>query len=230
MNTRRSDLPSDALRRRILAGIAATDTSKTRTRTRVAIALAAVTVVAVIVVVFASEIVYGRLAAGLGVNAGEVSRLEWTLLLLAALTLASTFVAVSRGRRGFGPSAAVLAIGVALVAPVYALLTAVQPIHMNDAAIAGVTISPWGARCALIAGVIGITAMASFTAALRRAVPVASGLRGVAVGAAAGAWAGLAVFMFCPSGDPQHLIVGHLAPIVVLTLMGALATPALLRP
>jgi hypothetical protein len=36
--------------------------------------------------------------------------------------------------------------------------------------------------------------------------------------------------MFCPSGDPQHLIAGHLVPIVVLTLMGALATPAFLRP
>jgi hypothetical protein len=230
MNTRRSDVPSDALRERILAGVAASRAATTRTRTRIAVALATVTVVAIIVVVFASEVVYGQLAAGLSVNAGQVGRLEWTLLLLAAMTLISTFVAVSRGKRGFGLGAAVLAIGAALVAPVYAMLTAVQPIHMNDAAITGVTISPWGARCALIAAVIGITAMACFTSALRRAVPVASGSRGAAIGAAAGAWAGLAVFLFCPSGDPQHLILGHLLPVIALTLMGALATPALLRP
>jgi hypothetical protein len=39
--------------------------------------------------------------------------------------------------------------------------------------------------------------------ALRHATPVATRLRGAALGSAAGVWAGLTVFVFCPSGDPQ---------------------------
>ena len=60
--------------------------------------------------------------------------------------------------------------------------------------------------------------LAIFAVALRRAVAVASGLRGAALGAAAGAWGGLAVFAFCPSGETQHLLVGHVLPVALFTV------------
>jgi hypothetical protein len=72
--------------------------------------------------------------------------------------------------------------------------------------------------------------MAIFAVALRRAVAVASGLRGAAIGAAAGAWGGLAVFVFCPSGELQHLLVGHVLPIALCTLLGGIALSSVLRP
>ena len=67
---------------------------------------------------------------------------------------------------------------------------------------------------------MGASVLAIFAVTLRRAVAVAVGLRGAALGAAAGAWAGLAVFAFCPSGELQHLLIGHVLPIVLLTMCG----------
>ena len=72
--------------------------------------------------------------------------------------------------------------------------------------------------------------MACFAAALRRAAPVATGLRGTAIGVAAGMWAGVAVFAFCPSGDAEHLLIGHVAPLLALLGIGAVLTPRWIRP
>ena len=66
--------------------------------------------------------------------------------------------------------------------------------------------------------------------ALRRSAPVASRLRGAALGAAAGAWAGLGIFIYCPATEYHHLLVGHVLPIAALTLLGLAAIPRALRP
>jgi hypothetical protein len=215
------------MRERIRAQVAATAAPAGRTRSRLIGALAAVPVLTAIVVAIASELVYRSPAGGLETQS---SRLTWTLLALVMMTLAATAFAVRRGRQGFGTAVTSLALAPAAVILLYAMLTVLNPIHLHDAAVIGVEISPWGVRCALIAAIVGIGAMAAFTTALRRAVPVASRLRGAVLGAAAGAWAGLAVFAFCPSGDHPHLFAGHLLPIIALILVGAAATPRLLRP
>jgi hypothetical protein len=93
-----------------------------------------------------------------------------------------------------------------------------------------VDISPWGARCFLIAGIVGVAVLAGFTRILRRAVPVATRLRAAVLGAAAGSWSGLAVFAFCPSGDQRHLLFGHVLPILVLIGIAALTLCRRLRP
>jgi hypothetical protein len=105
-----------------------------------------------------------------------------------------------------------------------------QPLHSGADVVGAVHISPWGVRCAVISGVVGLGVMAAFVVALRRAVPVASRLRAAALGAASGAWAGLAVFLFCPSGDRLHLLLGHALPVALLTLTGLLVAPARIRP
>jgi hypothetical protein len=219
--------PSEALSQRIRMQVAATAAPAGRTRSRLIGALVAVAVLTAIVVAIASELVYRRLAVGLETQS---TGLTWTLLALVLMTLAATALAVRRGSKGLGTAVTGLALAPSAVILLYAVLTVLNPIHLHDAAVIGVDISPWGVRCALIAAIVGLGAMAAFTAALRRAVPVASRLRGAVLGAAAGAWAGLAVFAFCPSGDHQHLLAGHLLPIIALTLIGAVATPRLLRP
>jgi hypothetical protein len=65
------------------------------------------------------------------------------------------------------------------------------------------------------------------------AIPIYAGLTVVSPvhdNAAAGLWAGVGVFIFCPSGNEQHLLVGHVLPILAFTLLGAIATPHALRP
>jgi len=113
------------------------------------------------------------------------------------------------------------------------VLTVLQPLHSgaaDDVAFTGVAISPWGWRCIFIATVVSASTMAIFAVALRRAVAAASGLRGAALGAAAGAWGGLAVFAFCPSGELQHLLVGHVLPIALFTLLGGVVLTKVIRP
>jgi hypothetical protein len=226
----RSIGPSEVLRARIRARIAETQAPTTRTSKRVVAAVAAVVALTVLVTSSASELVYGRLAQGLVVPPAEELRLLWTSLLLGVLTLGATLAALWRGRRGFGARATTLALAALIVAAVYSGLTLLRPLHLNDAQIESVAISPWGARCALIASIVGVGVMACFAAALRRAAPVASGLRGAAIGAAAGMWAGVAVFVFCPSGDPWHLLAGHVLPLLALLGIGAMLVPRWLRP
>jgi hypothetical protein len=105
-----------------------------------------------------------------------------------------------------------------------------SPAHAPDPFVASVYISPWGSRCLVISAIVGVGVLAILVAALRRAVPVASRLRGAALGAAAGAWAGVALFVFCPSDALQHILIGHVLPIAALTLLGAAVGPRWLAP
>jgi hypothetical protein len=222
--------PSDTLYARVREKIAETPAPTTRTSTRVIAAIVATMAITALVASVASEWVYGRIASGLVVASTETPRLMWTALLLGALTLGATLVGLWRGHRGLGAGVTTLALTGPSVAIVYGAVTLLRPLHLGDAAVSNVAISPWGARCALIASIVGVGVMACFAAALRRAAPVAAGLRGAAIGVAAGMWAGVAVFVFCPSGDSWHLLAGHVLPVVVLLGMGAVFVPRWLRP
>jgi hypothetical protein len=222
--------PSEALHARIRARIAETRAPTTRTSKRIFAALVTVVALTALVTSGASELVYGRLARGLVVAPAEELRLVWTSALLGALTLGATLAALWRGHRGFGARATTLALTGLIVAALYTALTLLRPLHLSDVPAANLTISPWGARCALIASMVGLGVMACFAAALRRAAPVAAGLRGATIGAAAGMWASVAVFVFCPSGDSWHLLVGHVLPLLALMGLGAALVPRWLRP
>ena len=153
------------------------------------------------------------------------------LLLIAGLTLSATLVAIGRGERGLGSGVVALSLVALLVTPIYAVLTLVDPLEVSQTAAASLAkLSPWGLRCLTVSAAVGLLVLLSFTAALRRSVPVASRLRGAAVGAAAGAWAGLSVFVFCPAVEYRHLLVGHVLPIAAFTLIGLAAIPRALRP
>jgi hypothetical protein len=116
-----------------------------------------------------------------------------------------------------------------LAAPSYAVLTLINPIHAGDPLPPAVFISPWGVRCLLLCALVGSSVLLSFTLALRQAVPVAPSARSGALGATAGVWAGLAVFVFCPSADFAHLLLGHVLPVLAFTLLGCAALPRVLR-
>jgi hypothetical protein len=216
--------PSERLYARVRSAVEGTPAATTRTRTRVIAALAIVPALTTLVVLIASGLVYGQPAAGLAIDVAPSAAVLTTLSLLIGLALASTVFALWQGSSGLGIASMWLVSIAALVVPVYAALTVLQPLHSgaaDDASLTGVAISPWGLRCILVATIVGASVLTIFAVTLRHAVAVAVGLRGAALGAAAGSWAGLAVFAFCPSGELQHLLVGHVLPIVLLTLCGA---------
>ncbi len=215
--------PSERLYARVRSAVESTPAATTRTRTRIVAALAIVPTLTTLVVLIASGLVYGQPAAGLDIDVASSAAALTTLSLLIGLALASTVFALWQGSSGLGIASMWLVSIAALVAPVYAALTVLQPLHSgaaDDVSFTGVAISPWGLRCILVASIVGASVLAIFAVTLRRAVAVAVGLRGAALGAAAGGWAGLAVFAFCPSGELQHLLVGHVLPIVLLTVCG----------
>jgi hypothetical protein len=51
---------------------------------------------------------------------------------------------------------------------------------------------------------------------------VAPRLTGAAIGAASGAWGALAIELHCGHASPGHIVLGHLFPVVMLTLVGVL--------
>lgn len=225
--------PSERLYARVRGAVQNTPAATTRTRTRILVALAIVPALTTLFVLIASELVYGQPAAGLDIDVASSSAALAVLALLGAVALTSTLFALWQARGGLGIAATWLVSIAALVLPVYAALTVLQPLHSgaaDDVAFTGVAISPWGLRCIFIATIVSASTLAIFAVALRRAVPVAGGLRGAALGAAAGAWGGLAVFAFCPSGELQHLLVGHVLPIALFTLLGGATLTRILRP
>jgi hypothetical protein len=224
--------PPPELQDRIRAAVSATPAARSGTRRRVAVALAVAPLIAAVALVVATRLIPGRplVRLGLRIDAGaEPSHLLIVLVMLAALTLAATWIAVARGSRGLGAGVALLVGAAALVTPVYAALSLGGSTHPGELGSA-LHLSPWGLPCLYVATTVGLLVLASFTAALRRAAPVASRQRGAAIGAAAGAWAGLTVFVFCPAGEVPHLLVGHVLPIAAFTLLGLAVAPRALRP
>ena len=225
--------PPERLHERIRTAIAGTHAQTTRTRTRIGVALLLVPLLTAAVVLIASEVVYRQPMAGLDIDVSSTAGVLTILALLAVLALSATSFALWQGRDGLGIGSLTLASVAALVVPLYAALTVLRPLHSGAAdnvALTGVAISPWGLRCLLISMLVSAPVLAILAIALRRAVAVSSALRGAALGAAAGAWGGLAVFVFCPSGLLQHLLVGHILPIAIFTLSGAIVLARTLRP
>jgi len=223
--------PPEELFSRVHAAVAATPAATTSTRVRVGIAMVVVPLVTAGVVLVASQLVYDRPALRTGMGTTPTFELLIVLLLVVGLTLAATLVTVARGTRGLGPGVVPLLLVALLVTPLYAVLALAIPLHTSQAAAASIAErSPWGLRCLALASVVGLLVLVSLTAALRRSAPVAARLRGAALGAAAGTWAGLAVFVFCPAVEHRHLLVGHVLPIAVFTLIGLTMIPRALRP
>ncbi len=223
--------PPDELSQRVRAALYAQRASTLRSNVRAAAAMIVACLMTAAVVGTASQIVYGRQGAGLMAGWQSPSAMGFiaAALLILMLMLGSTFMALWRGRSGLGANTALLmATGVA-IAPLYALLTLNTPAHEIVETV-GVRISIYGVRCFVIASLVGAMVLGCLAWALRAAAPAGTRIRSMALGSAAGAWAGLAVFVFCPSDEPLHLLVGHVLPVAAFTALGAVALPAFLRP
>ncbi len=211
----------------VRAQVSATRPASIRTARRTSLAVLVACVATFLVVIAASQLVYGEWAAGLSVAVNSPSSILAVSSAVISLAGISTLATVWRGRGGFGPPFVALALIAMLVAPVYAIFTLLLAQHVLSV---DVVVSAWGARCLTIAALVGTIVLATFGWALHRAVPEATVGRAAVLGACAGAWAGAAVFFFCPSADQQHLVLGHVLPVAALTIAGALLLPKALRP
>lgn len=222
--------PPPAVAARVRAAIAQDRAPRTTMSRRIAFALVALPL-AILGGLYGSRIVFrGRPLLRLDLwSLPEVAFGErlFVLVLLAGI---ATGVALIPGRRGLGARVIVLLGASLAVAPLYTLVTMVEPIGSPVGDAAASRLHPLGLPCALVAFVVGMLALAAFGLALRRAVPSAPVNRAAALGAAAGGWAGVALFLQCPAKNTLHLLVGHSLPVALFALLGAIALPRLLRP
>jgi hypothetical protein len=145
-----------------------------------------------------------------------------------AIALAS-LLGVSWSRRSTGPSVRTLRLVALGTAPLLALVTASRPLTTAD----GPTSLSSGIidalACLATMGAASGVGLLALLIAFRRAVSVAPHLRGAALGAAAGAFGGLAMQLRCPSPDPVHILAGHVVPIAIIATIGALVGPRVVR-
>ncbi len=87
-----------------------------------------------------------------------------------------------------------------------------------------------GARCFALTALTAPWPFAALVRLRRRPDPIHSALTGGGLGAAAGAWSAVMVELWCPLADPNHVALGHVAPLVLLVAVGAFAGTRLFRP
>ena len=79
-----------------------------------------------------------------------------------------------------------------------------------------------GLRCFVLSGMLAITPLLGLLWLRRGSDPLHPRLTAAAFGAAAGAAAWVLVDLWCPIGHVPHLLLGHVAPVVLLTALSAL--------
>lgn len=140
-----------------------------------------------------------------------------------AVGLTATWAGVSRGRSMLGRPA-VWRVLVAALTPAAllatALVTALAWPHTGTGD-DGAGIAPH-VVCVVVAMVCALGPLAAFASVRRASDPVAPRLTGAAMGAAAGAWGALFIELHCAHTSASHIVLGHVLPVVLLTLLGAI--------
>jgi len=197
------------LRERILAATAKTP-SPTRRQGRTAAGVLSAASVAVAVTVFEG--------AG-GIEHGSGRPLRVTLALAGGWVFISAVLTwLVIGREGSTMARRPLLLLGAAVATPFVLFFWMHAFN-------GTYTEPFervGYRCLAYTLAMSALPLASFLA-LRRAIePRYPGALGAAAGAACAAWAGALLDLWCPLTNPLHVLVGHVAPLVVAMGAGAI--------
>ena len=142
-----------------------------------------------------------------------------TTLGWAAVAALSMWVALARGRSALGrPRAILLAIAVATPAALFAMMFGLALVHPEVTLIHPERL---GLKCLGLTVAAAAFPLIALAMARRGSDPVHPVATGAALGAASGASSGVMVEMWCPVATPAHIAFGHILPIVLLTLLGA---------
>jgi hypothetical protein len=137
-----------------------------------------------------------------------------------AVTLATTWLAASRGGSMLGRPPAWLVTGAVLTAPLLAALWFVCTLPLGEPSVShGFKID---AACFAISLALGLAPLVAFFAMRREGDPLHPAATGAAFGAAAGAWGALLINLHCEMTDGRHVMLGHALPTVVLVALGAI--------
>jgi len=201
--------PSAALRERILSKARA---APSPTRSAVGKARLRLTIAALV----PALLLFAAMGAGPKGRPAELALLVavgWSAVAMAATALAFT------SRSPLGPSRPALAI-LALAAPLTELLLAAAGALFFPDTWSGVLGPKHHAGCVMLTLMMGAAPLAAMLYHLRGLDPVGPRVRGAALGATAGAWAGTGAMLVCPHNGLSHVMLGHVAPVVLFSLVG----------
>jgi Negative regulator of sigma F len=161
------------------------------------------------------------LACFIAVGGVRTGPRTWSLVLAtvvgdAGISAAAVSMAMGRGGQMLGRSAFELLV-TAIVGPLAFIswkLLCSRWFH----------VAPWpaaGFRCLALTLLLACFPLVAVFVARRGLDPLHPGSLGAALGVASGLCAGVLVDLWCPSGAPTHLLLGHLLPIALLALAGA---------
>jgi hypothetical protein len=146
-------------------------------------------------------------------------------LFLAWVPIAAvaTWAGVSRGRSMLGRPAgwlvAVIALTPVALMAAWFVIALGWPTTLHDAS--GVH---QHLVCDIATLAFSVGPLLAFGAVRRRSDPVTPHLTGAAIGTAAAAWAALALHLVCGFTAPLHILLGHVLPIALVALVGAVLT------
>jgi hypothetical protein len=207
-------MPSPQLRARVLAAVEQEPVPSNRqgARRRVAVVLFGFAVAGAITLA----------AAGHGPVARTPRPLRCTMaleLLWLSIAVAATWAGVRRGRSMLGPPRA-WRTAVAVLTPA-AMLAAWLPVALGwpQTLADGSGLRAHG-TCIVMTMILAAGPFVAFARLLRGTDPIRPRVTGAALAAAAGAWGDAAHVFVCGYAAPAHIVLGHILPIVVLTLVG----------
>jgi hypothetical protein len=143
------------------------------------------------------------------------SALSWSLV--AAL---SVWGALMRGRSAIGrPRTWLLALAFGTPAALFAMMFAFAVVHPE---VTLVHPERLGLKCLGLTVAAAAFPLVALIMLRRGSDPVHPVATGAALGSACGASAGVMVEMWCPVAAPRHVAIGHILPIIVMVIVGAL--------
>lgn len=207
--------PDDEREARILAAVAeAAGPTRAQVQRRTAVVLAAA---------LAGGIAIFSYAGGFRLG-GEPRPLALTALTFGGtLVIAATALRLAYGRTGsaLGPPRVAL-VAIAVLTPLLAFVWKVGVSLLFDGATEWLFPERIGLKCLVLSLSIASVLATALLFVRRGTDPVHPRLTGAALGVTAGAVAVVLTDLWCPVGHPVHVLVGHIVPIGVHGVVGAL--------
>ena len=151
---------------------------------------------------------------------GYVAALAFSWLSIAVL---ATWAGVGQGRSMLGRPAAwrvaVVVLTPAALLVAWAGIASAWPSTLGDP-----SGPPQHFVCNVMTLIFAAGPLVAFGVLRRASDPVNPRLTGASIGAASAAWAAVAQHLLCGFTSSPHIVLGHIVPIVLITLLGALWT------
>jgi hypothetical protein len=138
----------------------------------------------------------------------------------AALVSLWSVVGASRSPTG-RPRAWLLAVALGMPVLVLILVVGVSFVASVTASAPLLETHRPGLRCLVMTVAAAVVPVLGFLFVRRGSDPLHPAAHGAAIGASFGAYAGIMVCFWCPDPSPFHAALGHVAPLLLLALLGA---------